>query len=69
MMKEETLEELVTRVVQNLDVEKLDKRVETYVDFKSKYVVLKPSVKVNVELTDGRKFTIDVTDYFGGVVK
>ena len=68
-MKEETLEELVTRVVQNLDVEKLDKRVETYVDFKSKYVVLKPSVKVNVELTDGRKFTIDVTDYFKGVVK
>lgn len=66
---QEELRELIVRIIENLDVEKLDKRVDSFVDFKSPYVVLKPSVKVEVELTNGRKCVIDVTDYFEGVAK
>lgn len=68
-MEKEPLEKVVSEIIQNVDVEKLDKRIDTYTDFKSKYVVLKPAVKVSVELTSGKKFTIDVTDYFEGVIK
>lgn len=66
---QEELRELIARLIQDVDVEKLDKRIDTYVDYKSKYVVLKPSVKVEVELTNGKKFTLDITDYFEGVIK
>ena len=66
---QEGLEALITKIIQNLDVEKLDSRVDTYTDFKNKYVILKPSVKVEVELTCGKVVKIDVTDYFEGVVK
>ena len=62
------LEELITTIVKNLDVEKLDKRVESYTDYKNPYVVLKPSVKVEVELTNGKIIKIDVTDYFEEVI-
>ena len=68
-MEKEPLEKIVSEIIQNVDVEKLDKRIDTYTDFKSKYVVLKPVVKVSVELTSGKKFTIYVTDYFEGVIK
>lgn len=68
-MKKAPLEEVVSEIIQNVDVEKLDKRIDTYADYKSKYVVLQPKVKVSVELTNGKKFTIDVTDYFKGVIK
>ena len=66
---QETLEELITRLVKNLDSEKFDKRVESYYDYKSKYVVLKPSVKVEIALTEGKVVKIDVSDYFKEVVK
>ena len=66
---QEELRELIANIIQNIDFEKLDSRIDSYVDFKSKYVVLKPSVKVDVELTNGKKFSIDVTDYFEGVAK
>ena len=66
---QEELRELIAKIINNLDVEKLDKRIDSFVDFKSPYVVLKPSVKVEVELTNGKKFVIDITDYFEGVVK
>lgn len=66
---QEGLEELITRVIRNLDVEKLDGRIETYVDYKSNYVVLKPTVKVEIELTCGKVLKIDVSDYFKGVIK
>lgn len=65
----EPLEELIKKIVENLNVEKLDKRIVDFHDFKSKYVVLKPSVVVKIELTDGRICDIDVSDYFEGVVK
>lgn len=66
---QESLQELITRLIKDLDVERLDGRIERYVDYKSKYTVLKPSVKVEIELTEGKVVTIDVTDYFKGVVK
>ena len=66
-MKE--LRELIKEIIENLDVEKLDPRIDSYSDFKSKYVNLKPSVKVEVALTNGKIAKIDVTDYFEGVAK
>ena len=66
---QEDLQGLITRLIQNLDVEKLDKRIESYTDYKARFVVLKPSVKVEIALTEGKVVTIDVTDYFEGVVK
>lgn len=66
---QEGLEELIRRLVENLNIERLDKRVESYTDYKSKYVVLKPSVKVEIALTDGKVAKIDVSDYFEGVIR
>lgn len=66
---QEELRGLIANIIQNIDAEKLDSRIDSYADYKSKYVVLKPSVKVDVELTNGKKFTIDITDYFEGVAK
>ena len=66
---QERLEDLISRIIENLDVEKLDKRIDTYTDYKNKYMILKPSVKVQVELTCGKVITIDITDYFKGAVK
>lgn len=67
-MKEE-LQELIKRVIQNLDVEKLDKRITSFTDYKSRYVVLKPKVKVTIEMTEGKVIEMDVSDYFEGDVK
>ena len=66
---QERLEELVKRIIQNIDTEKFDERVETYVNYNSKYTVLKPSVKVEVELTCGKIFKFDVSDYFKEDIK
>lgn len=66
---QETLEKLITEIVKNLEDEKLDERIDFYNNYKTRYVVLKPSVKVRVELTEGKIAEIDVTDYFEGVVR
>ena len=66
---QEELQKLIARIIENLDASKLDERITSYTDYKSRYVVLRPSVKVDVDLTDGRTFKIDVTDYFEGVAK
>lgn len=66
----EELQKLIARLVQNIEDEnQLDERIVSFRDYKSKYVNLKPLVNVNIELTNGRTLTIDVTDYFEGVVK
>ncbi len=65
----EELQKLISKIVQNLDDNEMDERIVSFTDFKNKYVNLRPSVKVNIELTNGRTVTIDVTDYFEGVVK
>lgn len=65
----EDLQKLITRLVQNLDDNEIDERVVKFADYKSRYVNLKPSVKIDIEFTNGRSVTIDVTDYFEGVVK
>ena len=65
----EDLQALITRIVQNIDKNHLDERIFNFTDYKNKFVVLKPSVKVEVELTEGKVFRIDVSDYFEGVIK
>ena len=64
----EDLQELITKIIKNIDIETLDSRIDTYTDFKSKYAILRPSVKVEVELKTGKRYTIDVSDYFEEVL-
>lgn len=66
---QEELKSLITRVVEGLENDILDKRIIKYIDYKTKYTILKPSVKVEVELTDGKVAQFDVSDYFEGVIK
>lgn len=60
----ETLEELTKRIVASIGKGEVDGRVVNYVDYKTKYMVLKPQVTIDVELTSGKVVKIDVTDYF-----
>lgn len=60
------LKELITKIIKSKE---MDDRIISFTDLKNKYVNLKPAVKVTVELTDGKSYVIDVTDYFEGVVK
>ena len=60
----ETLEELTKRIVASVEKGEVDGRVVSYVDYKTKYMVLKPQVAIDVELTSGKVVKIDVTDYF-----
>ena len=39
-------------------------RVVSYIDYKAKYTVLKPTVRVTIELTSGKILTLDVSDEF-----
>lgn len=59
-----SLEELIKQEIENINNGKIDERVLNFYDFKSKYAVLKPMVKVNIELTKGVTATIDISDYF-----
>lgn len=59
-----SLEELIKQEINNILEGKFDDRVLNYFDYKSKYAVLKPMVKVNIELTKGVTATIDISDYF-----
>lgn len=65
---EEDLQHLIVQLIENLDSER-NPRLTDFTDYKSKYVVLKPSVKVEVALTDGRVAKFDISDYFQGVIK
>ena len=64
-----SLEELIKQEINNILEGKFDDRVLNYFDYKSKYAVLKPMVKVNIELTKGVTATIDISDYFKGELK
>jgi len=64
-----SLQELLESIFKDVEQGKLSDRVFTFVDYKNKYVHLKPEVNVEVKFTDGKTATIDVTDYFKGVVK
>ena len=59
-----SLEELIKQEIENINNGKIDERVLNFYDYKSKYCVLKPMVKVNIELTKGVTATIDISDYF-----
>lgn len=60
----EPLEDLIKKIISKSKVDTLDHRVESFVDYKNKYMILKPSVKVTIELTEGKVIKADVTDYF-----
>lgn len=65
----EPLESLIKRAASKLKAGEIDPRVESFEDYKSKYMVLKPKVTVTIELTSGKIAKVDVTDYFEGEIK
>lgn len=62
------MKELITKIIQDLKEGKIDSRIEKFIDYKNKYTILRPTVKVEVELTDGKVAVVDVTDYFTEVL-
>ena len=64
-----TLEQLIKSEIENLKNGKVDSRVNSFVDYKSKYAVLKPGVTIEISLTQGIVATVDVSDYFKGEVE
>jgi len=68
-MKTMTLEDVIKQIIKNLNEGKVDNRVTSFIDYKSKYAVLKPEVKVEISLTKGIVATIDVSDFFKEDVK
>lgn len=64
-----TLEEVVKQAIKNLLDGKVNERVINFVDYKNKYAVLKPEVKVEISLTKGIVATIDVSDFFKEEIK
>ena len=65
----EDLQDLIARSIKNVEEGRLTSRVVSYADYKQKYIVPKPSVKVEIELTSGKVAKLDITDYFEGVIK
>lgn len=59
-----TLEEIIKQSIKELANKKINDRVESFVDYKSQYAVLKPSVKVEISLSDGIVAKLNVTDLF-----
>ena len=64
-----SLEEVIKRAITNLKNGKVDERVESFVDYKSPYSVLKPSVKLEISLTKGVVAKIDISDFFKEEIK
>lgn len=56
------LEDIIKEVIET----KKSDRITTYIDYKKKYVILNPSVKVEIELPEGKVIKLDVTDLFFG---
>lgn len=59
-----TLEEIIKQSIKELANKKINDRVESFIDYKSQYAVLKPSVKVEISLSDGIVAKLNVTDLF-----
>ena len=64
-----TLEELIKHEIENIKNGIVGKRIDSFVDYKNKYAILKPEVKVEVSLTSGVVAKIDVSDYFAEEIK
>lgn len=60
----EELTELISRIIREVQEDKLDKRIFEYTDYKNKYTVLKSGVIVEIALTSGKVAKFDITDYF-----
>ena len=66
----ETLEELIKNTIKTIDEGNVPTdRIESFMDYKAKYVILRPSVKVEIALTGGKVVKMDVSDYFEGDIK
>lgn len=63
------LEELIKNLIEGLKEGKLSERMDTYIDYKNPYTVLKPSVKVEVELSKGVVAKFDISDFFKEALK
>ena len=68
-MKNLNLEQLINQQITNVRNGIVDKRVDSFTDFKNKYVILKSKITVTIELKEGITATIDVTDYFEKEIK
>lgn len=64
----ESLEDFIKSVIEGIMQGKIDPRVESYTDYKNRFTVLKPTVKVEVELTSGKVAVFDITDYFERII-
>lgn len=64
-----TLEELIKSEIENVKSGRVDERVVTFTDYKNKYAILKPGVKIKLSLTKGVEAEIDVSDYFKGAIE
>ena len=61
----ERMREEIERIVAGIANGVIDPSVVEYRDYRAPHVVLKPSVRVTVELTEGKVITIDFTKIYG----
>ena len=65
---EESLENLIRRIIKDVQLDKFDKRVDKFTDYKNKYAILKSNIAVCVELKEGKVIKFDVSDYFKDIL-
>lgn len=61
--------EELKEILNNVKEGKMDDKIISFTDYKSKYVHLKPRVTLTAEFTDGKAVVVDITEYFKEVVK
>ena len=63
------LEDEIKKAIGDLREGKIPENAEQYMDYGSKYTILRPSVKVEIELSCGKVLKFDATHHFKGVLK
>ena len=63
------LEELIKNIIEGLKNGQFDERMDTYINYKNPYTVIKPSVKVEIELSKGVVAKFDISDFFKEEIK
>jgi len=59
------LEEVLKKEIKSIKEGKIDsKRIVSYFNFNNPYAILKPKITVEVELKQGVKASIDISDLF-----
>lgn len=63
------LEDEIRKAIGDLREGRIPENAEQYVDYGTKYTILKPAVKVEIELSCGKVLKFDVTKHFKGVLR